>query len=129
VRAAPVSTDILATIDGALDFDTGTDAMRWRPGGKRKPVPTAAVSATAVAFAVTVDARDFTRALSEVIEVVNRAVRPAFLDAAKGLHALSAAFFPEQHRRCRACHPQWKPLAVDGREYHRRQQARRRRKR
>lgn len=135
--AAPVSTDILEMIDGALlDFDLSTDAMRWCPEGKRVPVPRGTPAAVTpldgatwtapapVTVDVFVDTAQFTRLLNEFIETLSRAVRPVLDDAARGLHALSAALFPGQHRRCRACHPQWKPLAVDGHEYHRRQRNR-----
>lgn len=142
--AAPVSTDILETIDGALlDFDLSTDAMRWCPEGKRVPVPRGTPAAVTpldgatwtapapVTVDVFVDTAQFTRLLNEFIETLSRAVRPVLDDAARGLHALSAALFPGQHRRCLTCRPSRKPkpLAVDGHEYQRRLRARRRRKR
>jgi hypothetical protein len=46
-------------------------------------------------------------------------------------HTLSALQFPRQHRHCGTCHPQAfaPPLATNGGEYRRRQQARRKRRR
>jgi hypothetical protein len=126
-----VTSGILDQIDGALrDFETSTDAMRWVPEGKREFKP-AHTGATAVGLALTVDTAEFTRALNELGAAVARAFRPVFEDTARQFHALSAALFPVQHRRCVTCHPSRKPkpLAVDGHEYQRRLRARRRRRR
>jgi|SRR5579875_3520871 len=59
----------------------------------------------------------------------NRVAESYFAQFGKLVHAFGAAYFPARHRRCRACQP-WTapaPLCVDGREYQRRQKARRRR--
>jgi hypothetical protein len=47
------------------------------------------------------------------------------------IHEHHAWAYPKEHRRCLTCHPQMAPhpLAVNGREYHRRQMARARRRR
>lgn len=117
-----MTSGILDQIDGALrDFDTSGDAMRWVPEGGRRPWPDA----------VTIDTEEFTRSLNEFGEAVIRAFRPVIEDTARQFHALSAALFPVQHRRCATCPPgrKPKPLAVNGHEYQRRLKARRRRRR
>jgi hypothetical protein len=125
-----VGTDVLESIDGALrDFETSTDAMRWLPEDKRAPSPAGERAHDPLAVALTVDVEEFARSLNELIDVLARAFRAVVEDAARQVRSLSAALFPARHRRCRTCQPGWKPLAVDGREYHRRQQARRKRKR
>jgi hypothetical protein len=125
-----VNTDILGSIDGALrDFETSADAMRWLPGEKRAPSPAGEHVHNPLAVALTVDVEEFARSLNELIDALARAFRPVSEDTARQFHSLAAALFPARHRRCRTCQPGWKPLAVDGREYHRRQQARRKRKR
>lgn len=132
-RLSRVTLGILDQIDGALrDFDTSGDAMRWIPEGERKPMPVpGAVTPPPVIVALTMDTEEFTRSLNEFAEAMARAFRPVIEDTAKQFHALSAALFPVQHRRCLACHPgrKPKPLAVDGHECQRRLRARRRRRR
>jgi hypothetical protein len=64
---------------------------------------------------ITVDVEDFIGQLAEVY---------------RAIHDHHAAAFPKFHRHCPTCHPEMapRPLAVNGREYHRRQRARTRRK-
>jgi hypothetical protein len=130
-----VTPGILDSIDGALrDFETSKDAMRWLPEDKRPDGPASdgiPGGAAPVAVAVTVDAEEFARALNDFAEIMARVLRPAVEDTARLFHAISAAFFPDQHLRCHTCHParRPKPLAVDGHEYRRRMKARQRRRR
>lgn len=125
-----MGTDVLESIDGALrDFETSKDAMRWLPEDKRAPSPARERVHDPLAVALTVDVEEFARSLNELIDVLARAFRPVIEDAARQVHSLGAALFPAWHRGCGTCRPERKPLAVDGREYHRRQQARRKRKR
>jgi len=126
--------DILDSIDGALsDWHTSDDAMRWLPEHKREPRAEGGERASMPPAAVTVsmDTEEFARALNEFAEAMTRVFRPVIEDTVKAFHGLGAAFFPSQHRRCLTCHPSQrpKPLAVNGHEYHRRQMARRRRRR
>jgi len=75
--------------------------------------------------------REFARLVDGACRAVIVAVLPAAERAARQVHDLSAALAPAEHRRCLTCHPSRKPkpLAVNGHEYHRRQMARRRRRR
>lgn len=58
-----------------------------------------------------------------------RQMMPVFADLGKSFHLIGAASSPRAHRYCGTCHPHRSgKLAVNGREYHRRQQARTRRK-
>jgi hypothetical protein len=51
-------------------------------------------------------------------------------DRWRWLHDFDRKCYPRKHRRCHVCHPKWsRPLAVNGREYRRRQRARQRRQR
>jgi hypothetical protein len=52
-------------------------------------------------------------------------------DASRWFHDLDRFCYPRKHRHCHTCHPEQapRPLAVNGHEYHRRQQARQRRTR
>lgn len=49
----------------------------------------------------------------------------------RAIHDIGQRDNPRGHRRCKTCHPgmDYRPLAVDGHEYHRRHLARIRRKR
>jgi hypothetical protein len=140
------TTSVLDSIDGALrDFETSTDAMRWVPEGERLaavmpdappgpwiPLDGATwIAPVPASVPVFVDVAEFSRSVNALAEAVNRALRPVFEDTARQFHALSAALYPQRHRRCGTCHPSRKPkpLAVDGHEYQRRLRARRRRKR
>jgi hypothetical protein len=72
-----------------------------------------------------------TEAMNELAAAAYRALKPVLDRVARMFHDVHRFFFPKQHGRCWTCHParKPKPLAVDGRQYHRRQMARRRRRR
>lgn len=80
---------------------------------------------------VWVDPEPWSRQVAELGRVIGEALLPAAEEALRNFHDLSAALFPRRHRKCLTCHPgrKPKPLAVDGREYRRRQRARTRRRR
>lgn len=65
-----------------------------------------------------------------IVRIAEESMRPAVDSFNRQGHAMHAHMYPGLHHRCRMCHP-WaysKPLAVDGREYRRRQRARLRRR-
>jgi hypothetical protein len=70
-----------------------------------------------ITLSITVDVRDALRTLSLLTGFTRRLIHE---QACTGSYS-----------RCRTCHPEQapRPLAVDGREYHRRQRARQRRRR
>ena len=135
--------DTLAGSDGTVSREGG-DAMRWSPGrvicdrgkplriGRRPPVgPWAAsldpeqVSRAIAAFAgVAVSMQQAREALSAFARALSKSMERF----GKSAHGLS---HQRRHVRCRGCNPAGNPmpLAIDGREYHRRQLARRRRRR
>jgi len=129
--------DTLAGCDGAVSV-AGTDAMRWAPervicdGGKplriqsRRPA-----SALLAGFS--------DEQMRETLALVGRQITAAFAVLAQSLRAAMPALLKiahvvnhqRRHVRCRACNPAGNPLplAINGHEYHRRQLARRRRRR
>jgi hypothetical protein len=130
--------DTLAGYDGSVSGEGG-DAMRWSPqrvicgGGKPLAISARPAATIESIIRITLDTSRFEAAMREL----GRAFTRMTFAAAKAVPSIEALahvlLMPDRkHRvRCRACNPAGNPppLAVDGREYRRRQKARQRRNR
>ena len=145
---------VLAAIDEALDAHgtisrEGTDAMRWSPervicdGGR--PLMPAAMRVTAVSYAPFTEFGRRPACRCSLLPFLSEERTGAIAESSAGLQRsftamagaldvlqrmVDAMHAGQSPRRCRACNPRGycEPLAINGREYHRRQRARERRR-
>jgi hypothetical protein len=130
---------VLADIDAALeDWEDGEDAAAWyADGGPDDLAEETGMQGYHPTLVIIDEIADWDRAAAGVLamyETFAAAMRKcgdAILEFARAMHPIAAALDPKSHRRCRLCFPHANPapLAIDGHAYHRRQKARRRRKR
>jgi hypothetical protein len=120
----------LADIDATLEsWESGVDAARWHPDGgpDKLAEEDAADQLTRQVSAIMAAAAEFGRMITVTI-TPNMVVFVKRMNAMG--HAMHACQLPHLHRHCVICHPEAlpPPLAINGREYHRRQLARRKRR-
>jgi len=139
MAAVSSSTDaVLAAIDGAVqDWERGPDAARWHPGGA--PDRLAGLHPATVTEAQIATMSAMVASLGRSMQVYANALAVAMAEAFKPLasltadlaHAQDVSERPRWHRsHCRRCNPAGNPAGDPvGRGYHRRQMARRRRRR
>lgn len=111
---------VLAAIDGALqDYETSGDAMRWVPPEDREPDPEAVLAASrAVLDGVSLGMEQFMAAMRQLTASVSEALEP-WAEFLRKLAPAAGEVSEARRERLSAMH----------REYHRRSQARRRRRR
>jgi hypothetical protein len=133
-------TDILDTIDGALDDWTSPDATRWAPAPPAKaplaPPPGFLEITPAQADAFAAQLRQGFDQMRTYFQAVARSLSKTAEELTRFFHDANPRAWHQRvgirRRHCRRCVPasaRTLPLCIDGHEYRRRQRARVRRKR
>ena len=119
-------------LDGYAALCVAAEAERQVSSGPWREwlIPQPGVTLTADTSQLGAQITQMARAAAEAMRPLGAALKSLSEAFARSGHVVHAAQYPREHIRCATCHPMANPgpLCINGREYHRRQRARKRRR-